>query len=126
MRKRFLAAGTALALAAGGTSNAAEPGTIEGTILDTTCFGPCVDGMEPVPYTGQARVVITRRPGGRRIDALAPEPDGSFEVRLSPGRYMVEVRIEDPCFEEDGRVLRVSRGGDIDRPELFVYNTCIK
>lgn len=116
----------ALVLACAAPASAGEPGTVEGQILDTTCPGPCIEGMKPKPYTGEAKIVVTRFPKQRQVRVLAPEADGSFAVRLPPGHYRLRIRIEDPCFIEDKRELRVSTGGDIDRPDFFVYNDCIK
>lgn len=129
MRKRLTAcliAVGAVAIVAAPAAGAGEPGTIEGRILDATCFGPCQIDMEPVAYTGEATVVVRRLQHRRPVRALIPDPDGTFELRLPRGRYAFRILIEDPCFAEDRRVLRVSAGGDVDRPELVVFNDCIQ
>lgn len=118
--------GAVVVLGAAGTASAGELGSIDGSIFDSTCLGPCIAGADPVPYRGEATVVIRRFPDRRRIRRLAPDRDGTFEVRLPKGRYAIRIRIDDPCFTEDRRVLRLSAGGDIDRPKFFVANDCIK
>lgn len=126
MRMSLSIIALALGLIAVPPASATALGTIEGSILDRTCFGPCAVDMEPVPYTGEATVVITRLNERRRVRMLIPEPHGTFVVRLPKGRYRLEVRIEDPCFIEDERVLRLSAHGDHDGPEFFVSNGCIQ
>src|SRR5918994_1338142 len=51
-------------------TTAAKGSGIKGRVVDATCYGPCVPGADPVPYSGEAEVVVRRLPRGRRVAEL--------------------------------------------------------
>ena len=102
-----------------------EDSGVKGRILDVTCYGPCmVDGDDPRPYAGEARIVAKRASNGRR--AGSDDVDASrFRIDLAPGRYRVRVKIDDPCWVEDSEEVKVTED-DFDRIRLEVGNGCIQ
>jgi hypothetical protein len=117
----------ALALAFGVASTPAAGGErsgVEGEVIDTTCLGPCSVNGDSRPYAGEATIVA--EPRSRRARAAdGAVDDGDFRVRLRPGRYRVEVRIDDPCWQGDSDKLRVHRQ-EFRQLRFEVSNDCIR
>lgn len=113
-----------LGLAAPAPATAAATGGVTGRVVDATCYGPCVPGADPVPYSGKARVVVRRLPRGRRVADLRVA-DSRYRKRLRPGRYRLEAEIEGRCWEGEAKRARVRRG-EFTRVRLPVVNECIR
>lgn len=124
MRTR-LAAAAALALLALalGAAAPAQGSIVRGQIVDRTCYGPCYPDGEGRPFTGDAKVLARRAATGRRAGADAVERS-RFSIRLPPGRYVVTVEIDDPCWNGDKATVRV-QAGEHRRLRLEVANRCI-
>jgi hypothetical protein len=97
---------------------------VKGRVVDATCYGPCVPGADPVPYSGEAEVVVRRLPRGGRVAALQVE-ESRYRKRLRPGRYRLEVEIEGRCWEGEAKRVRVRRG-EFKRARLRVVNECVR
>jgi len=113
-----------LGVAAPAPATASKGSGVKGRVVDATCYGPCVPGADPVPYSGEAEVVVRRRPRGRRVAALEVD-ESRYRKRLRPGRYRLEAEIDDPCWESRAKRVRVRRG-EFRRVRLPVVNECIR
>jgi hypothetical protein len=97
---------------------------VKGRVIDATCYGPCIPGADPVPYSGEADVVIRRLPRGRRVAELQVD-ESRYRKRLRPGRYRLEADVEDRCWEGEAKRVRVRRG-KFTRVRLPLVNECIR
>ena len=114
-----------LGLAAPAPATTAAKGSgIKGRVVDATCYGPCVPGADPAPYSGEAEVVVRRLPRGRRVAELEVD-ESRYRKRLRPGRYRLEAEIEGRCWEGQAKRVRVRRG-EFTRVRLPVVNECIR
>jgi hypothetical protein len=114
-----------LGLAAAAPATTASKGSgVKGRVVDATCYGPCVPGADPVPYSGKAEVVIRRLPRGGRVAELQVA-ESRYRKRLRPGRYLLEVEVEGRCWEGEAKRVRVHRG-EFTRARLAVVNECIR
>jgi hypothetical protein len=114
-----------LGLAAPTAATTASKGSgVKGRVVDVTCYGPCVPGADPVPYSGDAEVVVRRLPRGRRVAKLQVE-ESRYRKRLRPGRYRLEVEIDDRCWQSWAKSVRVRRG-EFKWVRLRVVNECIR
>jgi hypothetical protein len=127
-----------------------KPSGIAGVVLNSTCFGPCIEPPPPQPlYTGQLTVTVTRVADGRLIASATPS-DGRFRFRVKRGLYDVsaiptttpiqpcppgyvciaqgqsqQVAMIAPC--ETGETQRVQvRRHRFTHVELHVQNVCIQ
>lgn len=108
-----------------------SPGAgVKGVVLDTTCYGPCVVGAQPNPYTGDAVRLVIR---DNRTDAIVGRPKlsmGHFVMPLRPGVYRVKAffkadgTINDMCWKGEVKRVRVVAGA-YAQIQLHVGNTCI-
>jgi hypothetical protein len=124
---QFVVAGlVALAIAAASeAATASEPSGVKGRVIDVTCYGPCApETYEGEPYSGEATIVARRLPEGGRAAAVTVD-DSRFRTGLRPGRYLVKVKIEDPCWARDSKEIRVQRGA-FEWARLKVSNECIR
>jgi hypothetical protein len=94
-RLTVLLALAALALLAAAPAEAGKrkkhkkPAGIEGVVLSSTCYGPCIDPPPPQPlYTGQVTVTVTRAADGAPVATQAIS-DGRFRFKLKRGFYDV-------------------------------------
>jgi hypothetical protein len=99
-------------------AKAGEKGLIEGQVLDASCFDSCDAPTHPAGYRGEGRIVVTRVVSTRTVAIKNLKSRGRFRIRVSRGRYELTFQSDDPCFQDITKQLRVSAGGDIDRPEL--------
>ncbi len=113
----------ALALAGGALAGGNRSG-IEGEVIDATCYGPCIAEGSGKPYAGKATIVAEPRSQRAQRSETAVD-NGGFRARLHPGRYAVEVRIDDPCWVGDSDRLKVHRG-EFRHLQLEVSNDCIR
>jgi hypothetical protein len=124
------------------------PSGIEGVVLDSTCYGPCVEPPPPEPaYTGAVTITVQRVSDGGQV-ASEGISDGHFQIRLSRGLYDVSsvppnptpppcgpgqmclldgagsAAIIAPCLQGETKRVQVRRH-HFARVELHVSNVCI-
>jgi hypothetical protein len=82
---------------AGGHRSHRGPSGVAGTVLNTSCPGPCPTATAP-PYTGDVTVAVRRVSDGTLI-ATAKPTAGRFRIRVRHGRYDVTatVPVTPPC-----------------------------
>jgi hypothetical protein len=116
---------------------------IAGTVVNTTCPGPCADPQPPAPaYTGPGLTVEVRRASDSGLVATRTPTDGRFRVRVKRGIYDVTATVSEPeppppstiqpqettalarCWQGDSEPIRVRRHR-FTRVELKVQNICI-
>jgi hypothetical protein len=67
----------------------AKPAGVKGVILNSTCFGPCVDPPPPQSaYNGPVTVAVHRASDGALVASRATS-DGRFKIRLKRGLHDV-------------------------------------
>lgn len=66
-----------------------KPAGVKGVVLDSTCFGPCVEPPPPQPpYNGPVTVTVHRARDGALVASQATS-DGRFKIRVKRGLYDV-------------------------------------
>lgn len=128
MRRLIVCAGVfaALALPPSMSASPAAPSGVKVRIVDTSCYGPCVEGAEHPLFQGEATVTIRDLGIDRRVAKVTVD-DGRFRKRLRPGRYLLKPAVVEPgrrCYEGETDEVRL-RGGGFERARLEVFNTCI-
>jgi hypothetical protein len=134
---------TVLALAFPATSPAApkkkRPSGIVGTVVNSTCYGPCVEPQPASPpYTGPVTVEIRRAADGALVATRQPT-DGHFRAKVKRGLYTVSALVNEitpppptpqseravmPCWQGESKQVRVFRHR-FSPVELRVTNACI-
>jgi hypothetical protein len=102
-----------LVLAACGGSAASSDSGIRGQAVVMSCGVPFTEEecRNPPPYVGEINV---RRPYGRPIiRTIRSAPDGRFEVRLPPGRYVLESEGSLPFLKAVDAIVRAHRFTDV-------------
>jgi hypothetical protein len=126
-----------------------KPAGIKGVVLDSTCFGPCVEPPPPQPtYAGPVTVTVQRAKDGELV-ARRETSDGEFRVRVKRGLYDVSAvppgpppciptpttvcpaqagrrstEVIVPCLMGETKRIRVKRHR-VTYVELHVQNICI-
>jgi hypothetical protein len=125
-----------------------KPSGVAGTVLNSTCYGPCAEPPPPEPvYTGAVTITVQRASDGQQVTSQAIS-DGHFQIRLSRGLYDVSsvppnpapqpcppgemcplygaqgAAIIAPCMQGETKRVQVLRH-HFARLELHVANTCI-
>jgi hypothetical protein len=73
-----------------------KPAGVEGTVLDASCYGACVEPRPPEPvYTGAATVTVKRSSDGAQVASQAVS-DGHFRMKVKHGIYDVSVVPQNP------------------------------
>jgi hypothetical protein len=148
--RRLVVSALVLALAAFIASPAAadkrkhrKPAGINGVVLSSTCYGPCIEPPPPEPrYTGQVTVTVNRASDGGLVASANPT-DGHFRFRLKRGLYDVSAIppapvpcppelicpaeaqvVIAPCETGETQQVRVRRHR-FTHVELHVQNVCI-
>jgi hypothetical protein len=66
-----------------------KPAGVKGVVLNSTCYGPCVEPAPPQPaYTGPVTVTVKRASNGATVASKAVS-DGHFRMRVKRGTYDV-------------------------------------
>jgi hypothetical protein len=116
-----------------------RPSGIVGTVVNSTCYGPCVY-PQPVspPYTGPVTVEIRRAASGALVATRQPT-DGHFRAKVKRGLYTVTAQVSEtspppptpqsrsavmPCWQGETKEVRVFRHR-FSPVELQVTNACI-
>jgi hypothetical protein len=105
-----------------------KPSGVEGVVLNSTCYGPCVDPAPPEPvYTGAVTITVSRARDGTIVASQAISR-GHFKLRVKRGLYDVSSvppnPSPQPCLTGETRRVEVRRHRFI-RLELHVQNVCI-
>ena len=125
---RAIAATAVLFLALVASVGAGSRTAIKGTVIDRTCYGPCVPTKVGTPFAGPADVVVRRLPS-RSVAARTTVVDSSFKASVGPGKYSVRVipyphDPRPPCWLGAKKKV-VLDAGEIARPNLTVSNRCV-
>jgi hypothetical protein len=147
--RRFALAGvflTAIALVVPAASAAApkkkRPSGIVGTVVNSTCYGPCVEPQPASPpYTGPVTVEIRRAADGALVATRQPT-DGHFRAKVKRGLYTVSALVSEVipaptpqsgeavmpaspnCWQGESKQVQVFRHR-FSPVELQVTNACI-
>jgi hypothetical protein len=126
-----------------------KPAGVRGVVLDSTCFGPCVDPPPPQPaYNGPVTVTVQRASDGALVASQAIS-DGRFRIRVKRGLYDVSSvppnpppceptpdtvcpaqgdapskEMIAPCLAGETKRVRVKRHR-FSHVELHVQNVCV-
>jgi hypothetical protein len=74
-----------------------KPAGVKGVVLNSTCFGPCVEPPPPQPpYTGPVTVTVSRASDGTLV-ASREISDGHFKIRVKRGTYDVSAVAPTPA-----------------------------
>lgn len=118
-----------------------RPSGIVGTVVNSTCYGPCAYPQPAAPpYTGSGLTVEIRRAANGALVATRQPSDGYFRAKVKRGLYTVsavgsevtptptpqsEAAIMPPtCWQGDSKQVRVFRHR-FSPVELQVTNACI-
>jgi hypothetical protein len=116
-----------------------RPSGIYGTVVNSTCYGPCVYPQPASPpYTGGGLVVEIRRAADGALVATRYPTDGTFRAKVKRGLYTVTALVGEPtptptpqgraevmpCWQGESKQVRVYRHR-FSPVELHVTNTCI-
>jgi hypothetical protein len=116
-----------------------RPSGIVGTVVNSTCYGPCAYPQPASPpYTGGGLTVEIRRAANGALVATRQPIDGHFRAKVKRGLYTVsamvsevnpapapQVRAMPPsCWQGDSKQVQVRRHR-FSRVELQVTNACI-
>jgi hypothetical protein len=134
----------AIALAVPTLSAAAKhkpkrPSGIYGTVVNSTCYGPCAYPQPASPpYSGSVTVEIRRAADGALVATRQPT-DGHFRAKVKRGLYTVTALVNEtspppptpqreaavmPCWQGESKQVRVFRHR-FSPVELQVTNACI-
>jgi hypothetical protein len=82
-----------------GAHRAHKPSGIAGTVLNTTCPGPCAQPSTAPPYTGSDLTVTVRRVRDGALIASVMPTTGHFRIRVKRGHYDVSATVPaiPPC-----------------------------
>jgi hypothetical protein len=69
---------------------------IAGTVLNTSCPGPCVQPSSAPPYTGSDLTVTVRRVRDGALIASVMPTTGHFRIRVKRGHYDVSATVPAP------------------------------
>ncbi len=117
-----LAAAAALAAPA---ATAAGNSGIRGSVVNTTCPGPCAYPPPPPPlYTGDGLTVRVRSLPGGQVVAVRHPKEGRFRIELPAGLYRVRAQVEGRCWDGEAKRVRVY-GDAFARVRLHVSNACV-
>jgi hypothetical protein len=120
-----------LAASAANAGSASIPeGTIQGKVVDRTCYGPCVIGEKPPLFNGEAIVKLRSLPD-RQLVGQAKVEKGRFTLLAPPGTYRVKV-IPYPksevgpyrCWQGSHRRVQIAASETV-RVRLAVENVCV-
>jgi hypothetical protein len=111
-----------------GSAGAASRTAIKGTVIDRTCYGPCVSMKVGMPFAGPADVVVRRLPS-RSVAARTTVVDSGFKASVGAGKYSVRVipypgDPRPPCWIGSKKKV-VLDSGEVARPKLTVSNRCV-
>jgi hypothetical protein len=116
-----------------------RPAGIVGTVVNSTCFGPCAYPQPAShPYTGSGLTVEIRRAADGALVATRQPSDGHFRAKVKRGLYTVSAIIGEvtptptpqsgaavmPCWQGDSKQVRVFRHR-FSQVELQVTNACV-
>jgi hypothetical protein len=139
-----IVAGSLLAGSADGKRGKRHSG-IDGTVVNSSCPGPCVYPPPPSPaYTGSGLTVTLRRVSNGDLIATLHPLDGHFRVRVGRGLYdvsaavdaqpqptpqpgpVIQSRVVMPpnCWQGDTQRVQVRRH-HFTRVQLRVSNACV-
>jgi hypothetical protein len=82
-----------------GAHRSHKPSGIAGTVLYTTCPGPCAQPGTAPPYTGSDLTVTVRRVRDGALIASVRPTTGHFRIRVKRGHYDVSANVPatPPC-----------------------------
>lgn len=116
-----------------------RPSGIKGTVVNSTCYGPCVYPQPASPaYTGNGLTVEVRRASNGVLVATRQPTDGHFRVKVKRGLYDVTASVGEavptptpqagsvvmPCWQGETKRVQVRRHR-FTQVELHVQNVCI-
>jgi hypothetical protein len=116
-----------------------RPSGIVGTVVNSTCYGPCAYPQPASPpYTGGGLTVEIRRAADGALVASRQPSDGHFRAKVKRGLYTVSAIISQvtptptpqsgaavtPCWQGDSKQVRVFRHR-FSHVELQVTNACV-
>jgi hypothetical protein len=116
-----------------------RPSGVVGTVVNSTCYGPCVYPQPASPpYTGSGLTVEIRRASDGALVASRQPSDGHFRAKVKRGLYMVRAVVSEvtptptprseqavmPCWQGETKEVRVYRHR-FSPVELRVTNACI-
>jgi hypothetical protein len=148
MRRVALAVAVGLLIAALGAPATADagkrkrPSGIVGTVVNSTCYGPCVYPQPASPpYTGGGLTVEIRRAADGALVASRQPSDGHFRAKVKRGLYTVTALVTEltptptpqgseapmpppSCWQGESKQVQVFRHR-FSPVELQVTNACI-
>jgi hypothetical protein len=119
-----------------------RPSGIAGTVVNSTCYGPCAYPQpESPPYTGSDVTVEIRRAADGALVASRQPTDGHFRAKVKRGLYTVTALVREVtptptpapegeaimppgCWQGESKQVQVLRHR-FSPVELQVTNTCI-
>ncbi len=116
-----------------------RPSGIYGTVVNSTCYGPCAYPQPgSPPYTGGGLVVEIRRAADGTLVASRQPNDGRFRAKVKRGLYTVTALVSEvapaptpqsnraamPCWQGESKQVQVFRHR-FSPVELHVTNACI-
>jgi hypothetical protein len=125
MRRGLAAAAiAALVLTSAGAAPGSSTQRLFGGVRNVSCAGPCSVPPHPPLYVGAGLAVKADRIGTDRVVAVRRPDDGTFGMRVAPGRYRVSAEVDGRCWRGSHRRVRVA--GDPVHLRLTVANVCIR
>jgi hypothetical protein len=116
-----------------------RPSGIVGTVVNSTCYGPCAYPQPASPpYTGGGLTVEIRRAASGALVASRQPTDGHFRAKVKRGLYTVSAMVSEitptptsqaramppSCWQGESKQVRVFRHR-FSPVELHVTNACI-
>jgi hypothetical protein len=125
VRKGLAAAAiAALVLVAAGAATGSSNERLFGGVRNVSCAGPCSVRPGPPLYVGAGLAVKAERIGTGRVAAVRRPADGTFGMRVAPGRYRVSAAVAGRCWRGSHR--RVQVAGRPVHLRLTVANICVR
>jgi hypothetical protein len=118
-----------LCVASTGAAAGSQTGAIRGTVVDLTCYGPCIVERQPHPFGGPAKVVVRDIDTGERA-ATQRFQGSTFGIAIEPGTYRVRV-IPYPADDQPRECWRGSQRrvhiapGQAQAMRFTVQNDCV-
>jgi hypothetical protein len=121
------------------SSKKKRPSGIVGTVVNSTCYGPCAYPQPASPpYTGGGLTVEIRRAADGALVATRQPTDGHFRAKVKRGLYTVSAMVSEvsptptpqaramppSCWQGESKQVRVFRHR-FSPVELQVTNACI-
>jgi hypothetical protein len=114
----------ALALASAGAATGSSTQRLFGGVRNVSCAGACSVRWHPPLYVGAGLAVKAERIATDRVAAVRRPADGTFGMRVAPGRYRVSAEVAGRCWRGSHRRIRVA--GRPVHLRLTVANVCIR